>query len=69
MSSAAGESAPSPSRSEGRQGERGQPLEGARGDGQGEAYGPLLLRRLRKEDGRALIVYNRAPGGGTRQDR
>jgi hypothetical protein len=31
-----------------------------------ERYGPLLVRRLRKADGRALIVYRRdteAPGG------
>jgi hypothetical protein len=27
---------------------------------QDERYGPLRLQRLRKEDGRALIVYARA---------
>jgi hypothetical protein len=28
--------------------------------GEEERYGPLALRRLRKEDGRALILYRRA---------
>ncbi len=29
----------------------------------GERYGPLLLERLRKDDGRALILYMRAEEG------
>jgi hypothetical protein len=29
-------------------------------DGDLERYGPLALRRLRKDDGRALILYSRA---------
>ena len=30
--------------------------------GEDELYGPLELERLRKDDGRALIVFSRADG-------
>jgi hypothetical protein len=33
-------------------------------DAGAERYGPLALRRLRKDDGRALIAYARAETGG-----
>jgi hypothetical protein len=32
--------------------------------GEGERYGPLELRRLRKDDGRSLIVYSRVEREG-----
>jgi hypothetical protein len=32
------------------------------GGGEVERYGPLELRRLRKDDGRGLIVYSRVEG-------
>jgi hypothetical protein len=38
------------------------------GDGDAERFGPLLLRRMVKDDGRALIVY-RAPGPPDRDPR
>jgi hypothetical protein len=31
-----------------------------------ERFGPLLLRRLVKDDGRALILFSRADDGGER---
>jgi hypothetical protein len=38
------------------------------GDGDEERFGPLLLRRMVKDDGRALILY-RAPGPPDRDAR
>jgi hypothetical protein len=35
----------------------------AEGQG-GERFGPLQVRRVNKDDGRALIVYRRSPEGG-----
>ncbi len=42
--------------------------EDGRGDG-AERYGPLALRRLRKDDGRALIVYTRVESAGEASSR
>ena len=33
---------------------------GARGDPGAESFGPLAVRRMTKDDGRSLIVYERA---------
>jgi hypothetical protein len=39
-----------------------RPSDGDAREDRSERYGPLELRRLRKDDGRALIVYARAEG-------
>ena len=52
-----------------------QPPAGDGGEAEGERYGPLIVRRMVKEDGRALIRFDRADGkrfdraDGTRFDR
>jgi hypothetical protein len=52
-----------------------QPPAGDGGEDEGERYGPLIVRRMVKEDGRALIRFDRADGtrfdraDGTRFDR
>lgn len=42
-------------------GRGGPPGTAERGPGQREREGPLLIGRLRKDDGRALILYSHAP--------
>jgi len=39
-----------------------QPPAGDGGEDEGERYGPLIVRRMVKEDGRALIRFDRADG-------
>ena len=39
-----------------------QPPAGDGGEEEGERYGPLIVRRMVKEDGRALIRFDRADG-------
>ncbi|HXB15802.1 MAG TPA: hypothetical protein VNV44_08670 [Solirubrobacteraceae bacterium] len=45
---------------DGKPGPPSRPSGGDAREGGSERYGPLELRRLRKDDGRALIVYARA---------
>jgi hypothetical protein len=40
-----------------------EPVAAAGGEDDGERYGPLLVRRMVKEDGRALIRFDRAEPG------
>ena len=41
-----------------------QPPAGDGGEDEGERYGPLIVRRMVKEDGRALIRFDRADDEG-----